>query len=131
MFWRPAPGAKEKHAAFLDQLVREEKSFVFVSEQSGSISGFITGRLVPPPPVYAPGGPVCLIADFVVADAERWPELGAALFERLEETALTAGAVLTVTVCGVADRQKLAMIEAVGAEPTSYWCVKPLSSRSA
>lgn len=129
IFWRPAPDAKEKHAPFLEQLVCEDKSFVFVSEQEGFIAGFITGRLLPAPPVYAPGGPVCLIDDFVVADPERWLDLGAALFGRLEEAALAAGATLTVTVCGAADRKKLAMIEELGATPTSHWCVKALSSR--
>jgi GNAT superfamily N-acetyltransferase len=114
---------------FLERLVHEATSLVFISEQDGSISGFIAGRLVPAPPVYDPGGPVCLIDDFVVADPERWFALGAALFARLEEAALAAGAVLTVTVCGAADEKKLAMIEESGATPTSYWCVKELSSR--
>ena len=49
----------EKQTPFFEHLIRQDTSLVFVAEQDGRISAFINGRLTPP--VYAPGGPVCLI----------------------------------------------------------------------
>jgi GNAT superfamily N-acetyltransferase len=130
LFWREAEDASIKQQRFFERQLQEGKWLAFVAEAAGVVSGFITGQLVTAPPVYDPGGQVCLVDDFVVRDAERWLELGAALFRRLEHAAREAGAVLTVTVCGAADEKKLELVAAVGATPTTYWCVKPIPRKS-
>jgi hypothetical protein len=71
IFWRQATDASQKQRTFFEHQLSEKKWLVFVSERDGVLSGFVTGALVTAPPVYDPGGPVCMVDDFVVRDADR------------------------------------------------------------
>jgi hypothetical protein len=81
VFHRLKAGARDQHAEFL-------------------------GVLVPPPPVYDPGGLTCLVDDFVVESPDLWPTVGAALLARATAVAKPRGAVQSVVVCGPHDVPK-------------------------
>jgi hypothetical protein len=66
VFWRPAMGACEAQRAFFDKLVAFPDAICLVHEADGVVQGFIIATVVSPPPVYDPGGKVCMIDDFVV-----------------------------------------------------------------
>ncbi len=108
--WHPASDADERqHAFFLDQL-NNPTCLALVHEMDERINGFIIARLVGAPPVYNPGGKVCMIDDFVVADNELWATVGIALRNEAQRRAVERGAVLSITVCGQRDLPKRAAL---------------------
>ncbi len=75
VFHRPHPDARTRHEPFLASLVKDEEHIALVHETDGAVDGFVIAALVRAPPVYDPGGPACLIDDFVVAGpgcGRRW-----------------------------------------------------------
>jgi hypothetical protein len=69
-FWRRAGDSRERHEAYLAALLADERVIFRVHERDGVVDGFILGHLPTPPPVYDPGGPVCLIDDFATRDRD-------------------------------------------------------------
>src|SRR4030081_1787690 len=83
-FHRPAPAAREAQRPYFEELISSDSFIVLVGESpTGAVDGFLTGQLMPPPPVYDPGGPGCLVDDFVVRRREDWPTVGRELLEEL------------------------------------------------
>jgi len=74
--------------------------------------GFVAGRLVNAPPVYAPGGPVCL-SQFLVG--------GEALVSGFEEQVVARGGVLACFEVRANDFSKQAMLSKLGYSPASDW----------
>lgn len=125
-FWRKADDSAQKQAAFLRILLPLRETLAFVAADEHQVIGFAIARITPAPPVYAPGGPVCLIDDFCVADDGSWRTVGGALVDAIESTAREQDAVLTVVVCPSAGGAKRDFLAARGFTPTSEWHVREL-----
>ncbi len=74
--------------------------FLLVNEEDGAISGFITARTGPAPPVYDSGGPVTGVDDFVVRAPELWLRAGRSLLEGVRGRAQEQGAAQVIVVRG-------------------------------
>lgn len=125
-FWRKAPDSAEKQAPYFASLLERAEVIVLVYEEASAISGFVIASITSAPPVYDPGGPVCVIDDFTVATPDDWPSVGAALLAAARREAQAQGANLAVVVCGQLDEPKRAMLRAAGFAVASEWYVNPL-----
>jgi hypothetical protein len=129
VFWHPAAGAAESQQKFFAGLVEDHSYICLVHESgAGGIDGFIVARIVNAPPVYDPGGRVCMIDDFMVATAALWSPVGNALHAEAERIAAQSGAVISVTVCGQRDQAKREELRSAGAEVASEWYVHAIPS---
>jgi ribosomal protein S18 acetylase RimI-like enzyme len=126
LFWRKAEDSAERHAPFLEQLLRDEQTIALVAERDGAVEGFVIATLVPAPPVYAPGGPTCSIDDYWVAGGVDWDVIGEQLLDEATRRAQERGAVQAVVVCGYLDQPKRAMLVGAGYVVASEWYVKSL-----
>jgi hypothetical protein len=61
-FWRPATGILERHAQFMRAFVARAGAVALRSEHGFAVGG-VEALIVPAPPVYDPGGLVCLLGD--------------------------------------------------------------------
>ena len=125
-FWRRARDARARQAPHLRGLLASDDCIAFVYERQAALAGFIIGRLVNPPPVYDPGGPVCDVDEFITAQLSEWDTVGAALLRHVEEEARRRGAVLCLVVSGHRDQPKRSMLQADGLSLASEWWVREL-----
>ncbi|HLO04418.1 MAG TPA: hypothetical protein VK191_15010 [Symbiobacteriaceae bacterium] len=93
-----------------------------VHETEGRVDGFVIARIVPSPPVYAPGGPTCSIDDFVAP----WPAPGNDLLEAAIAWAKEQGAAQVVVVTAEKDEAKRAMLAESDLSIASEWWTKPI-----
>jgi len=126
VFWRKAPDSSAKHAHFLQALLDSPDVIAMVAVEGGRLLGFGFAALTMPPPVYQPGGPVCLVDDFAVGVGEDWPSVGRALLDAIGREARARGAVLLVVVCPQRDVAKRKMLAESGCEVASEWHVRTL-----
>lgn len=126
VFWRKAASASEAQALFFKTQLEKKNNIALVYEESGRVEGFVIASLTTAPPVYDPGGPVCVVDDFVVSAAERWHTAGVALLAEVKRQAKARGAVLSVVVCGHLDEPKRAMLRTSGFSIASEWYVNPI-----
>src|SRR5262249_24089315 len=124
LFWRKAPDSSAKQAVFFQRLLTSPEVIALVAEEGDTLSGFILCALTLPPPVYSPGGPVCIVDDFTVAKPQDWDSVGAALLAAVERAAKARGAVLSVVVCPQRDEAKRLLLQKAGATVASEWHVK-------
>lgn len=127
LFWKQASDAAEKHASFLASLVSNDKVVSLVARDGGQLLGFVFGTLVPPPPVYAPGGPSGFIDDFAISDDGAWATVGVALLAAARGQLAALGAVQVVVVCGHHDTRKMDALVSAGLSRASEWLVAPVS----
>jgi hypothetical protein len=130
VFHRRAENARKNHGEFLKFLITKEDVIVLVAGNPGAVEGFIYANIVGAPPVYNPGGKVCMVDDFVVSRPELWPSTGKVLLEQMNLEAQKVGAVLGNVVCGPLDTPKRSMLQAFGYSVASEWFVKPLPRES-
>jgi hypothetical protein len=123
VFWRKAADSAQRHAEYLETLITQPVITALVSEVGDGINGFIIGRVVSAPPVYDPGGLVCMVDDFALSHSADWPTVGERLLSELEARVKGNGVVLIVTVCGAGDIPKRSMLQARGATVSSEWYV--------
>jgi GNAT superfamily N-acetyltransferase len=126
VFWRKAPDASSRQEHYFQALLRDPNIIALIAEVKETLVGFVIGALTTAPPVYNPGGPVCLIDDFAVEAPTHWPVIGAALFEAMQREAKGRGAVLIVVVCAQRDEAKRTLLRAVGLSVASEWHVGSL-----
>jgi hypothetical protein len=126
VFWRKTPDSSPKQEVFFQHLLTRTDVIALVAEAGNTLSGFIISAITPAPPVYNPGGPVCIVDDFGVANPQEWDSVGAALLAAVEREAKARGAVLSVVVCAQRDQAKRAMLQQAGLAVASEWHVKPL-----
>ena len=126
VFWRKAADSAPKQEAFFRYLLTKSDIIALVAETGDTLSGFTIGTITSAPPVYNPGGPVCMVDDFAVANPKDWESIGAALLTAVERTAKERGAVLSVVVCAQRDQAKRTMLQQTGLSVASEWQVKPL-----
>ncbi len=125
-FWRVATGARAHQEPYLRGQLEREDHISLVHERDGAIDGFIVGRLLEPPPVYDPGGIVCAIDDFAVAQDAGWDTAGAVLLGELNRQAHQRGAVLSIVVSGHLDESKRSMPRKAGFSIASEWWVREI-----
>jgi hypothetical protein len=130
IFWRPAAGASDAQRKFFASLVADPSWICLVHDAGGSIDGFVIARVTTAPPVYDPGGKVCMIDDFVVADPTLWPSVGIGLRDEAERRAAKLGAIISVTVCGERDAAKKSALQKSGSHVASEWYVRPISGEA-
>ena len=126
IFWCKAKDSFERQVAWFNVLLGLDDTIALVDDEAGVVQGFAIGRLTPAPPVYAPGGPVCLIDDFCVADDAAWSTIGAGLLREIETHAKQRGAVLSVVICAHLDAKKRELLARLQFAVTSEWHVRGL-----
>jgi len=126
VFWRKAPDSSPKQELFFQRLLTGTEVIALVAETGTTLLGFIIGAVTTAPPVYNPGGPVCIVDDFAVANPTEWGSVGAALLAAVEQAAKARSAVLSVVVCAQRDQMKRARLREAGLTVASEWHVKPL-----
>ncbi len=127
VFWRKAAGASENQALFFRAQLEREHNIILIAEEAGRVEGFIIASVISAPPVYDPGGLVCMVDDFTVSAPELWPSVGQALLTEITAQAKARGAVLSVIVCGHLDEPKRLMLQVNDSTIASEWYVNPLS----
>lgn len=125
-FWRKAPDGAEKQALFFRSLLAQSHVIALVHDEGPDVTGFIIASMTTAPPVYDPGGPVCVIDDFTVVEPDAWPTIGAALLTEARSQAQARGVVLAIVVCGHLDEPKRMMLSECGYRVASEWYVHPL-----
>lgn len=123
VFHKPHPDARQRHLEFIKAMLRDPNWIMLVADEHGIVEGWLLARLVEAPPVYEPGGKVCMVDDFVVKDPALWPTVGAKLLRGLKDSAWRQGAVLMNVVCGPLDEPKRAMLKEFGLSVASEWWV--------
>lgn len=126
VFWRKAPDSSPKQERYLQSLLMGTDVMALVAQTRDGLAGFIIGTLTTAPPVYNPGGPVCMVDDFAVALPEEWQAVGSALLAAMAQEAQTRGAVLMVVVCAQRDQAKRALLQEAGCAVASEWHVRSL-----
>jgi hypothetical protein len=126
VFWRKAPDSSPKQERYLQSLLTDTDVISLVAQTGDSLTGFIIGALTTAPPVYNPGGPICIIDDFVVATSEDWHAVGGALLAAMAREAQARGAVLMVVVCAQRDQAKRTLLQEAACVVASEWYVRPL-----
>lgn len=126
VFHKESGKALELHTAFLKDSLQKENNLVWVSETNGLIDGFIIGSIVNAPPVYAPGGQICFVDDFMVESSTLWATVGRQLLDKVMEEAKGRGAVLTNVVCGPLDQPKRELLAGTRFQVASEWHVRKI-----
>jgi GNAT superfamily N-acetyltransferase len=98
-----------------------------VAQTGDGLAGFIIGVLTTAPPVYIPGGAVCMVDDLAVAPPAEWQAVGSALLAAMAQEAQARGAILMVVVCAQRDQAKRALLQEAGRAVASEWHVGALS----
>ena len=130
VFWRKAPDSSPKQERYLQSLLASPDIMAFVAYVGDHLAGFVIGALTTAPPVYNPGGPVCIVDDFTVAPPEEWRLVGGALLATVAREAQARGAVLLVVVCAQRDQTKRTLLQETGGSVASEWYVTPLEKSS-
>jgi hypothetical protein len=123
VFWNKAPNSLAAHLEYLKSLIKHPDTFLLVAEQKGVVEGFVIGAIASPPPVYNPGGKVCIIDDYNVASESLWDTVGKGLLRQAWQEGAKRGAVLVVVVCGQRDTPKRTMLQDSKLEVASEWFV--------
>lgn len=121
VFWRRVADAAEKQAPYFAELLRSPQHIVLVHDVQGQIDGFVIAAIVAAPPVYDPGGLMCVLDDFTVAEPGQWPTLGRALLDEVIRRVKERDVVQIVVVCGQRDAAKRSMLEDAGLPVASEW----------
>jgi GNAT superfamily N-acetyltransferase len=122
VFWRPAVNAEEVHRRFLAELVSDDDVLTLVSDDEGTVVGFLIATFGDAPAVYDPGGRTCTIDDFVVAP-RRWLTTGVHLLRSAIEDAAVRGAIQVVVVTANLDKRKREALRSCGLSIASEWWV--------
>jgi hypothetical protein len=126
VFWRKSPDASEKQTPFFHSMLGRENTIALVCEEDGVIVGFVFAGIGNAPPVYDPGGLVCVIDDYGLASEDLWPTVGKALLDEALTQAKERGAVLCVVICPHLDIPKRTMLQQHGLGISSEWYVGPI-----
>jgi DNA-binding transcriptional LysR family regulator len=122
-FWHPAADAVSRQRAYFTGLLSDEQALIVVARSAAGLRGFGTGRLVPAPPVYDPGGHSCLVDDLAVVDLSDWGTVGPLLLGAFRTWATGHGAAQMVVVTAHLDEAKRAVLTGDGLTIASEWWV--------
>src|SRR5690242_16724228 len=121
-FWKRAPDATAKTQAFLNYLTVQPTTLFLVGEQEGAVTGFLTARPQPAPPVFEPGQ-TAFVDDFYVADDALWPTMGAALLRAARVQLKERGFAQVIVVTAYRDDGKMEMLKQEKLSLASAWWV--------
>lgn len=121
VFWRHAANAEDVHRPYLAELVSNDV-LTLLSDDDGTVAGFLIATLGDAPAVYDPRGRTCTIDDFVVAPG-RWPTTGAKLLRTAIGDAAARGAIQAVVVTANPDEPKREALRCCGLSIASEWWV--------
>ena len=124
VFWRKKEGIIPTHITYMKGLINSPNQITLIYEKDGQIAGFLTGLITQAPPVYDPGGPVCLVDDFVVRHTDEWSTVGKELIQACENSARFRNAVVIIVVSPLKCDEQREMLRDHGIEPVSEWRVK-------
>ena len=126
ILWRKASDSSAKQELHFQRLLKSSDTIAVVAVEANLLCGFAIGAITSAPPVYNPGGSLCVIDDFAVLNPEDWASVGGSLLKAVEREAKTRGAVLSVVVCAQRDQAKRELLQKSGANVASEWHVKAL-----
>lgn len=118
--WRRAGTDRAQQLAAVAAIIADANTVARVHDR-GEVDAFAFGTVVAAPPVYDPGGPVCLVDDLVVAWADGWATAGAALLEEVSAAGRERGTVLTAVICRHADDAKRRLLADRSFDLASEW----------
>jgi hypothetical protein len=127
VFHKKADDSAAFQQGYFRSLIAGGNAIVLVYLQEETVRGAVFGSLRSAPPVYAPGGKVCMVDDFVCRSEDEWPRVGQALLNAVTQAAKDKGAVLVNVVCGPQDAKKRKFLTALGYSVASEWHVKPIA----
>ncbi len=125
-FWRKAADSAKLSKAFFTQLLDQDGTLFLVASEGAQILGFLIGRKVETPPVYAPGGDTWLIDEFHVAEPHHWLTIGEALLSHASTLVHEHGAAQIVVVGADRDLAKSEMLRRSGLSIASSWWTRAL-----
>ena len=126
IFWKISEQAVESQTPFIRRLVQNVDVLTIVQEHNDHVNGVLIATTMNAPPVYDPGGKVCMIDDYVVEDPALWQEVGTHLLAHCRDWAKNQGCVLQIIVCGQKDVAKSTMLQDAGAEVASEWYMRAI-----
>jgi acetyltransferase (GNAT) family protein len=121
-FWKRAPNAAKMSEAFLGMLTAQPVTLFLVAEAGGKITGFLTARPQPVPPVFEPGA-TAFIDDFCVLDD--WAVTGASLLREARAKLKERGFAQVIVVSAFRDDAKMEMLKREDLSLASAWWVGP------
>jgi hypothetical protein len=124
--WRKAEESADEDRAYLENAITDATVLVLVHDRDATVDGAIVGVLSHLSPMYNPGGPVCVVDDFVVASPELWNTVGVKLLNAMAREAHKRGAAHLTVSCGYQDRLKRTMLALHGCTIASAWHVRDL-----
>ena len=124
IFWRMADRPADAQEPYIRRLVENADVTALVNDDNGHITGALIATYIDAPPVYDPGGKVCMIDDYAVEPPGQWADVGVQLLETCREHAKAKGCALQLIVCGQKDVPKSTMLKSTGAEVASEWYVR-------
>ena len=110
------------HKPYLAQLMGDKDVITLVSENSGTLTGFVIASIGDAPAVYNPCGRTCQIDDFVV-EPGRWKSAGTQLLRAAIELATSRDAIQAAVVTGHLDLEKREALKTCGLSIASEWWV--------
>lgn len=123
LFHKSHPEARGRHWEFIKDQLRSPDWILLVADRAGEVEGWIMARLAQAPPVYEPGGKICMVDDFLVRDESLWSGVGSGLLMGCWDRAKAQGAVLLNVVCGPKDEAKRKLLAELKLSVASEWWV--------
>lgn len=123
-FWKWAGDSGEEiQKTWFRGLISDDNHICLVAKNSNEILGFIIGKIVSAPEVYAPGGQILMIDDFCVQSGNLWQSIGLELIKAVKAAAKTKGSAQVLVVCGAHDHQKHKFLTEQKLSIASEWFV--------
>lgn len=125
-YYAPAADYAEKKRLAVLGLIADDASIALVHESNGELDGVFLGRMVAAPPVYDPGGKVCLFDEFVVDGDAAWSRAGSALIDAVDGRIRDLGGVLLIIECMHAAAAKRDLLSSIGFTIASDWLCRDI-----
>ena len=107
---------------FLGYLIAQETTLFLIAEENRAVTGFLTAKPQPAPPVFEPGA-TAFVDDFCVADEAAWATTGAALLREARTRLKARGFAQVIVVTAHRDDGKMAMVKQEELSLASAWWV--------
>lgn len=121
IFWCKAENANPIQQEWFLHLLNDKQHICLVCEIRSEIVGFVIGKLIEVPAVYAPKGLTLMIDDFCVDGDGCWSTVGAQLLADIAQKAKAYNATQTIIVSGEHDKAKRNFLEMNQLIATSIW----------
>lgn len=126
-FYATGPNLAEEFRTELKREIESAQPIAFVMEEAGQIKGFVVGQVVSAPPVYNPGGKVCLVDFLCVAKPQDWSSVGRLLAQAAEIHTSLLGGILVRVECRRTDDLKRKALLKLGYSVASDWLYRDIN----